>query len=187
MTITEKAAYLKGLVEGNALDPEFGEGKLWHVLSELVSDMASELAELREDQNSLSDSLEEVEVGLDYLEELLQDGYDEYDSDTDDEDEDEDEDYYPFGSGNFHVVDSDDEEDAEDDDGGLHPVPELRCYTGIRYEGAGGRKRASGPGSGTRKRKGRRLNTVLKMIRAAFPVRAAFLMKVGTNHDGQRV
>ena len=134
MTITEKAAYLKGLVEGNALDPEFGEGKLWHVLSELVSDMASELAELREDQNSLSDSLEEVEVGLDYLEELLQDGYDEYDSDTDDEDEDEDEDYYPFGSGNFHVVDSDDEEDAEDDDGVFYEVECPNCGEQISFD-----------------------------------------------------
>ena len=132
MTITEKAAYLKGLVEGNALDPEFGEGKLWHVLSELVSDMASELAELREDQNSLSDSLEEVEVGLDYLEELLQDGYDEYDSDTDDEDEDED--YYPFGSGNFHVVDSDDEEDAEDDDGVFYEVECPNCGEQISFD-----------------------------------------------------
>ena len=134
MTITEKAAYLKGLVEGNALDPEFGEGKLWHVLSELVSDMASELAELREDQNSLSDSLEEVEVGLDYLEELLQDGYDEYDSETDDEDEDEDEDYYPFGSGNFHVVDSDDEEDAEDDDGVFYEVECPNCGEQISFD-----------------------------------------------------
>ena len=132
MTITEKAAYLKGLVEGNALDPEFGEGKLWHVLSELVSDMASELAELREDQNSLSDSLEEVEVGLDYLEELLQDGYDEYDSDTDDEDEDED--YYPFGSGNFHVVDSDDEEDTEDDDGVFYEVECPNCGEQISFD-----------------------------------------------------
>ena len=132
MTITEKAAYLKGLVEGNALDPEFGEGKLWHVLSELVSDMASELAELRKDQNSLSDSLEEVEVGLDYLEELLQDGYDEYDSDTDDEDEDED--YYPFGSGNFHVVDSDDEEDTEDDDGVFYEVECPNCGEQISFD-----------------------------------------------------
>ena len=113
MTITEKAAYLKGLVEGNALDPEFGEGKLWHVLSELVSDMAAELSELREDQENLSDSLEEVEVGLDYLEELLQDGYDDFDEDSEEEEED---DYYPFGNGNFRVVDSDGEEDEPDDD-----------------------------------------------------------------------
>ena len=70
MTITEKAAYLKGLVEGKGLDPEAGEGKLWHVLAELVGDMAAELSALRNDHEQLSDSLEEVEVSLDYLEEL---------------------------------------------------------------------------------------------------------------------
>ena len=85
MTISEKAAYLRGLVEGQGHDPEAGEGKLWHVLSELVSDMAGELAEIREDQEDLSDSLEEVQIGLDYLEELLQDDYDGFD-DYDDED-----------------------------------------------------------------------------------------------------
>ena len=130
MTITEKAAYLKGLVEGNALDPEFGEGKLWHVLSELVSDMASELAALREDQTNLSDSLEEVEVGLDYLEELLQDGYDDYDDDMDDEDED----YYPFGNGSFRVVDSDDEEDTGDDDGVFYEVECPNCGEQISFD-----------------------------------------------------
>ena len=41
MTITEKAAYLKGLVEGKGLDPEAGEGKLWHVLAELVGDLSA--------------------------------------------------------------------------------------------------------------------------------------------------
>ena len=119
MTITEKAAYLKGLVEGKDLDPEFGEGKLWHVLSELVSDIAAELTKLQEEHENLSDSLEEVEVGLDYLEELLQEGYDDYDDDFEEE-EDEEEDYYPFGNGSFHVVDSDDEEDGPDDSDGIY-------------------------------------------------------------------
>ena len=132
MTITEKAAYLRGLVEGNALDPEFGEGKLWHVLSELVSDMASELAELREDQGNLSDSLEEVEVGLDYLEELLQDGYDDYDGEL--EDDDEDEDYYPFGSGNIHVVDSDNQADEPDDDSVFYEVECPNCGEEISFD-----------------------------------------------------
>ena len=58
MTITEKAAYLKGLVEGRGMDPETGEGKLWNVLSELVGDFAAELKELREDQEDLADSVE---------------------------------------------------------------------------------------------------------------------------------
>lgn len=109
MTITEKAAYLRGLVEGQGHDPEAGEGKLWHVLSELVSDMASALEDLREGQKGLADSLEEVEIGLDYLEEFLQDDFDyeEYD-----EDEDEPGDFYPFSGGEFPAGE---DEDAEID------------------------------------------------------------------------
>ena len=114
MTITEKAAYLRGLVEGQELDPEAGEGKLWHVLSELVGDMAAELKSLREDQDDLSDSLDEVEVGMDYLEELLQEDYDDY---GDFEDEEDDGEIYPFSSsGGFRIVDDEDDEDDYVDD-----------------------------------------------------------------------
>ena len=111
MTITEKAAYLRGLVEGRGLDPEAGEGKLWYVLSELVGDMATELATLRKEHEELSDSLEDVEVGLDYLEELFQEDYDDYeDFDGDDGDEG----YYPFRNDRLRIVDDVDEEDDED-------------------------------------------------------------------------
>ena len=119
MTITEKAAYLKGLVEGKGFDPEAGEGKLWHVLAELVGDMAAELTALRNDHEQLSDSLEEVEVSLDYLEELLQEDYEDFD---DEEEDDGEEGYYPFGKGNFRIVDDegeDEDEDPEDSDNGI--------------------------------------------------------------------
>ena len=115
MTITEKAAYLRGLVEGRDLDPEAGEGKLWYVLSELVGDMAGELAALREDNEALSDSLEDVEVGLNYLEELFQEDYDDFD-DYDEDDGDGDDGYYPFRSaGALSVVDDDEEDDGEEE------------------------------------------------------------------------
>jgi hypothetical protein len=117
MTISEKAAYLRGLVEGQGHDPEAGEGKLWHVLSELVSDMAAALDKLDDRQEALADSLEEVEVGLDYLEEFLQDDYD-YD-DYDDEDEGPDN-YYPFGSAEFRIED----DDLSDSDDPNVPLPD---------------------------------------------------------------
>ncbi len=125
MTTTEKAAYLRGLVEGQGLDPEAGEGKLWHVLSELVSDLASELAELRNDHEDLADSLEEVQVGMDYLEELFQEEYDDYDE----YEENDEEGYYPFGHGDIRVVDDEDDEDDEDDG-----EPEEDEEEGIYYE-----------------------------------------------------
>ncbi len=103
MTISEKAAYLRGLVEGQGHDPEAGEGKLWHVLSELVGDMAAALDNLNDGQKALSKSLEEVEVGLDYLEEFLQDDFDyeEYDDDEDDGPGD----FYPFGGAELRIKD----------------------------------------------------------------------------------
>lgn len=112
MTISEKAAYLRGLVEGQGHDPEAGEGKLWHVLSELVTDMAAALDNLRDGQKALSDSLEEVEVGLDYLEEFLQDDYDYEEYDEDDE-ADGPGDYYPFGAPELRIRD----DDADEPDG----------------------------------------------------------------------
>ena len=142
MTITEEAAYLTGLVEGKELDPEAGEGKLWHVLSELVGDIAAELAALRKENENLTDSLEEVEVGLEYLEELFQDDYDSF-GDEDDYDSDEDDGYYPFGSGNYRVVDDGDEEeeddpawrsDAESADGVFYEVECPNCGEEISFD-----------------------------------------------------
>ena len=114
MNITEKSAYLKGLVEGRGMDPETGEGKLWNVLSELVGDFAAELRELRDDHEDLADSVENVEIGLEYLEDLLQDGYNDDDGDT--EGFDDDDGVYPFADGyNFADDDMSEEADLEDD------------------------------------------------------------------------
>ncbi|MCR5090002.1 MAG: phage terminase large subunit family protein [Oscillospiraceae bacterium] len=104
MTITEKAAYLKGLVEGQGLDPEDGAGKLWRVLSELVSDLASQLTELQNDHEDVVESIEELNDELDFIEELLDEGP--YDDDEDDG-------YYPFGD--YTDGDDDSDDDIEDD------------------------------------------------------------------------
>ncbi len=131
MTITEKAAYLKGLVEGQGLDPEFGEGKLWHVLSELAGDLAAAVTELQEENESLADSLEEIEVNLDYLEDVLLE-----DTDDDDEfwDEGEEEDY-PF-KGSVVSFDDAEEEDGEEpeDDGIYYEVECPSCGEEISFD-----------------------------------------------------
>lgn len=132
MTITEKAAYLKGLVEGQGMDPEAGEGKLWNVLSELVGDLAAELKELREDQEDLADSVENVEISVEYLEDLLQDDFEEFDDD-DDEEEDG---VYPFAGPRYKGDDEDDlddlpeadaQEDDDEDDEGFGVFYEAEC------------------------------------------------------------
>ncbi len=121
MTITEKAAYLKGLVEGQGLDPEAGEGKLWRVLSELIGDITEELNALRDDHEDLAESWEEVEEELDFLETVLQEDYD--DEDFEDYDDDDELPYYPFG-GDY------DEEAGEEEDGDVDEDEDM----GVTYE-----------------------------------------------------
>ena len=48
MTLNERAAYIKGAIDGMKLDCETNEGKVISLLSELVSDMAAKITELQE-------------------------------------------------------------------------------------------------------------------------------------------
>ena len=70
MTVVEKAAYLKGLAEGLGVDAESKEGKLWHALTDLLSDMAHEIEDLQAADLDFADALDEMAEDLTYLEEL---------------------------------------------------------------------------------------------------------------------
>ena len=47
MTVSEKAAYLKGLSEG-LVDASSAEGKLWACLTDLLADIAHEIEDLQD-------------------------------------------------------------------------------------------------------------------------------------------
>ena len=70
MTVVEKAAYLKGLVEGLGVEPESREGKLWTALTDVLSDMAREIEDLQASNADFADALDEISEDLTYLEEL---------------------------------------------------------------------------------------------------------------------
>ena len=70
MTIVEKAAYLKGLVEGLGIESDSGDGKLWGALTELLSDMAHEIEDLHESDMDHAEVLDELADELSYLEEI---------------------------------------------------------------------------------------------------------------------
>ena len=70
MTIVEKAAYLRGLVEGLGVDPDSRDGKLWAALNDLLSDMAHEIEDLQSGALDFADTLDEFGDELGYLEEL---------------------------------------------------------------------------------------------------------------------
>jgi len=92
MTVVEKAAYLKGLVEGSGVASESKEGKLWSVLCELVSDMAHEIEDLQCDSMDFADIIDEIGDELTYLEEITCDldvPEDMFDFDEEDDEDDE--------------------------------------------------------------------------------------------------
>ena len=103
MTLSEKAAYLKGLMDGLDLDKESAEGKMIAGIVDLLGEMTTSISDLEENAIAVSDELDEIEEDLDAIEEYLMDDEDEDDyEDADDFDFDEDDDY--------------DEEDDEDED-----------------------------------------------------------------------
>ena len=92
MTINEKSAYLKGLMEGMKLDTEANEGKMIAAIVDLLNDMTKKVTDIEDTTIAISDELDEIEEDLDAIEDFIMD--------EDDEEDDE----FPF-------------EDDEDDDG----------------------------------------------------------------------
>ena len=97
MTISEKAAYLKGLMDGLEMDKEKPEGKMIASIVELLCDVTKRVSEIEETTIAISDELDEIEEDLDAIEDYILD-------EEDDEFDDEDEDYDDF----------DDDEDYEE-------------------------------------------------------------------------
>ena len=106
MTISEKAAYLKGYMDGLELDTEKPEGKMITRIVDLLCDVSKRLTDVEETTIAISDELDEIEEDLDAIEDFILDE-DDYDDDEDWDDEedddewdDEDEDYeegFDFG------------------------------------------------------------------------------------------
>ena len=100
MTISEKSAYLKGLMDGLKLDTEKAEGKMIAAIVDLLGDVTKRLTDVEETTIAISDELDEIEEDLDAIEDYILDEEDE-DWEDDYEDEwDEDEEYeegFDFG------------------------------------------------------------------------------------------
>ena len=96
MTISEKSAYLKGLMDGLNLDTDKAEGKLISAIVELLGDVTKKLTDVEDTTIAISDELDEIEEDLDAIEDYILDEEDEdYDDDYEDDFEDyEDEDEY---------------------------------------------------------------------------------------------
>ena len=102
MTTSEKVAYLKGLTEGLGIDPAQKEGKILSTILDILEDLAldqedlaSDIAELDEgldavsdDQEDLASDIAELDEGLDAVSDDLEDVETVLFGDPEDEDED---------------------------------------------------------------------------------------------------
>ncbi len=87
MTISEKAAYLKGYMDGLELDTEKPEGKMITKIVDLLCDVSKRLTDVEETTIAISDELDEIEEDLDAIEDFI---LDEEDEDYEDDDEEDD-------------------------------------------------------------------------------------------------
>ncbi len=102
MNLSEKSAYLKGLMDGMKLSTETDEGKMIAAIVDLMGDMARKVTDIEETTIAISDELDEIEEDLDAIEDfIMAEDDDEEEWEFEDEDDwDEDEDYeegFDFG------------------------------------------------------------------------------------------
>ena len=92
MTISEKSAYLKGLMDGLKLNTESDEGKMIAAIVDLLGDLTRKVTDIEDTTIAISDELDEIEEDLDAIEDFImdedEDDYEEDELDWDDEDED---------------------------------------------------------------------------------------------------
>ena len=86
MTISEKSAYLKGLMDGMNFNTDSNECKLLAAIVDLLGDMSKKIHDIEETTIAISDELDEIEEDLDAIEDFIMDEEDE-EYDFDDEDE----------------------------------------------------------------------------------------------------
>ncbi len=85
MTISEKSAYLKGLMEGLSLNTQSDEGKMIAAIVDLLGDMAKRVTDIEETTIAISDELDEIEEDLDAIEDYILDEDEDWDEDEDDD------------------------------------------------------------------------------------------------------
>ncbi|MDY3225305.1 MAG: hypothetical protein SOW84_05460 [Candidatus Faecousia sp.] len=85
MTISEKSAYLKGLMDGLKLNTESDEGKMIAAIVDLLGDVTKRVTDIEETTIAISDELDEIEEDLDAIEDyILDDEEDPFDYEDDD-------------------------------------------------------------------------------------------------------
>ena len=90
MGISEKVAYLKGLMEGMNLSADSNEGKLFRAIVDVLDEIALEVEDLTDEVMELGDGLDVISDDLGDVEDIIYDEDDDDDDDYEELDEDED-------------------------------------------------------------------------------------------------
>lgn len=83
MGVSEKVAYLKGLMEGLKIDADSDNGKMFKAILDVLDEVALEIEDLTDEVMEVGDGLDVISDDLADVEELI------YDDDEDEDDEDE--------------------------------------------------------------------------------------------------
>ena len=89
MGVSEKVAYLKGLLEGLKLDENSDSAKVFRAIVDVLDEVALEIEDLTDEVREIGDGLDVVSDDLGDVEDVVFE-----DEDEDDEDEDDDEPVY---------------------------------------------------------------------------------------------
>ena len=73
MSVSEKVAYLRGLMEGLDIDDDSKEGKLFAAIVDVLDEIATDMSDMDEDVAELADYIEEIDEDLGDLEEFVYD------------------------------------------------------------------------------------------------------------------
>lgn len=93
MTLTEKVAYLKGLMEGLDIKADTAEGKVLCAMADILEDMSKSVADLEDEMSDAQEYLDELDDDLADVEDVIFDD-EEYEDEYYDEDEDDDDDEF---------------------------------------------------------------------------------------------
>lgn len=85
MTVTEKAAYLKGLMDGMKFDKESDHGKLFTAIADLLEDISLSVSDLEDETSAMREYIDELDTDMSALESAVYDDEEEEDDEEDDE------------------------------------------------------------------------------------------------------
>ena len=85
MGISEKVAYLKGLMEGLKIDEASNEGKMFAAIIDVLDEIALEIEDLTDEVMELGDGLDVVSDDLGDVEDIVYDDEDDYDEEDEEE------------------------------------------------------------------------------------------------------